>query len=197
MHRARIQILGWVIVSSTTLALAGCSHPAYGPSGDDRLESAVHEANDATKNNPQNVSNDDINKQKCSDYRPKLAKAKSEDLKEEERLDAYMSLYKDLKEKNDYLEKALATNPDLQFQNESQVPKIRDECVAALADVRTDYYNLVIEIADLLVVQDIHGKPAARLDLKKFRDAVTVLDPDDRDALLARIDNASKKIAAQ
>jgi hypothetical protein len=107
-----------------------------------------------------------------------------------------MSLYKELKDKNDYLDKALSTNPDLQFQNESQVPKIREECVAALADVRNDYYAFINEIAEVLVVQDIHGNAAPRLDFKKYKEAVTVLDPEDRDAFMQRIDAATKKVKA-
>ena len=53
-----------------------------------------------------------------------------------------MELYKEIKGKNDFLEKALATNPDLQFQADTQmVTKTKEDCVAALADVRSDYYR--------------------------------------------------------
>ncbi len=184
---------------STLAALAvapGCAHPAYGPEGEERLSKAVEDSASHT-NTPSNYTADDINKQNCGDYHRKLQKAHAEDTKEEDRLDAYMDLYKEIKGKNDFLEKALATNPDLQFQADTaMVVKTKEDCVAALADIRSDYYGLLVEIADVLVVQDIHGNAAPRLDFGKFRTAVTVLDPDDRDNFYARIDAANKKIKA-
>jgi hypothetical protein len=171
----------------------GCSHPAFGPSGDERLSQAVKEGASTA---PTAVTNEDIEKQRCGDYRKKLEKAHREDASEEERLDAYMAVFKELKEKNEYLEKALSSNPDLQFQNEGTAPKFRDECVAALADVRTEYYAFLSEISEVLVVTDVKGKAAPRLDFKKYREAVTILDPDDRDSFFSKIDSADRKIKA-
>ena len=182
-------------VAALTLA-PGCAHPAYGPEGEARLDQAVTDSASHSAN-PTTYTADDINKQNCTDYRAKLVKAHAEEAKEEERLDAYMDLYKEIKGKNDYLEKALATNPDLQFQADTQVvTKTREDCVAALADVRADYYGLLVEIADVLVVQDVHGNAAPRLDFQKFRSAVAVLDPDDRESFYARIEAANKKLKA-
>jgi hypothetical protein len=185
-----------LLASGALVAGAGCSHPAYGPDGETRLEQAVKDS--ANHNdNPTNYTADDIAKQSCADYRTKLNKAHAEDAKEEDRLDAYMDLYKEIKGKNDYLEKALATNPDLQFQAETQaVTKTKEDCVAALAEVRSDYYAFLAEISEVLVVQDIHGNAAPRLDFNKYRTAVTVLDPEDRDSFFSRIDAAAKKVKA-
>jgi len=175
--------------------LAGCaSHSAFGPSSDARLDSAVKDG--ANDNAMKDVTIDQVSSKSCGDYRGKLTKAQNDEAAEVDRLGAFESLYKELKDKNDYLEQALSSNPDLQFANDSQVPKIRDECRDALADVTKDYSDLVNEIADLLVVKDTHGNPAPRLDFKKFREAITVLNPDDRDALLARVDQAERKIKA-
>jgi hypothetical protein len=190
MRIRRASVVG-VLVGA--VYLAGCaSHAAYGPSSDQRLDSAVKEG--ATDNGMKDVTADQLATKKCGDYRAKLIKAKSDDVAEVDRLAQFESLYKDLKEKNDFLDQALAANPDLQFANESQVPKIRDECVAALAEVRQEYYAFVADISDLLVVKDTHGNPSPRLDFKRFREAITVLDPDDRDQLLGRVDAAERRI---
>lgn len=174
------------------LFAAGCAHPAYGPSGDARLEKAVDEGR--SKDSVQDVSAEALSKQRCTGYREKLLRAKSDDVPEVDRLAQFEALYKDLKSKNDYLDSALASNPDLQFAGDTQVPKIREECVDALAEVKQSYYAFVADISDLLVVKDVHGKPAPRLDFKKFREAINVLDPDDRDQLLARVDAAEHRI---
>lgn len=178
------------------LVSTGCAHSAYGPSSDSRLESAVQDGA-ASDKGMKGVTSEQIATKKCSNYRDRLTKAKNDEVKEEDRLDAYMQLYRDLKEKNEFVEQALAANPDLQFQNDSQAPKIRDECVQALAEVRQQYYAFVNDISELLVVKDTRGAPAARLDFKKFRESITVLDPDDRDALLGRIDAAERKIKSR
>jgi aminopeptidase N len=172
----------------------GCK-PGFGDSSESRLENAVKEG-ETNKGAGTAATVEEIRAKKCSSYRESLAKAKSEDLKEEDRLDSFAKLYADLKAKNEFLDNALAKNPDLQFQNDSEIPKNRDECVTALADVRNDYYSLVQDINSLLVVQDVSGKPAARVDLKKFKDAVAVLDPDDREAIFQNIEKANQKIIA-
>jgi len=176
------------------VGVAGCSHPAYGPSSDSRLENAVKDG--ASQNTAQNVTPEAVAKQKCTGYREKLLRTKSNDVPEVDRLAQFESLYTDLKAKNDYLQSALAANPDLQFSGDSDIPKIRDECVDALADVKQSYYAFVADISDLLVVKDVHGRPAPRLDFKKFREAINVLDPDDRDQLLARVDAAEHRVKA-
>jgi hypothetical protein len=149
----------------------GCK-PGFGDSSESRLENAVKEG-ETNKGAGTAATVEEIRAKKCSSYRESLAKAKSE-----------------------FLDNALAKNPDLQFQNDSEIPKNRDECVTALADVRNDYYSLVQDINSLLVVQDVSGKPAARVDLKKFKDAVAVLDPDDREAIFQNIEKANQKIIA-
>ena len=179
-------------VTVGALAAAGCAHPAYGPSGDSRLEKAVDEGR--SKDTVTDVSAASLSTKSCSGYREKLMRAKSDDLPEVDRLAQFESLYKDIKSKNDYLDQALAANPDLQFSGDTQVPKIRDECVDALADVKQAYYAFVSDISDLLVVKDVRGNPAPRLDFKKFREAINVLNPDDRDQLLARVDAAEHRI---
>lgn len=176
------------------LLAAGCAHPAYGPSSDNRLDSAVKEGQGDQNASMKGVTAEQLQDKKCADYRQKLGKAKNDEVPEVDRLSEFEKLYSDLKEKNDYLEQALSSNPDLQFANESQVPKIRDECRDALAEVRQEYYAFVADIAGLLVVKDTHGNNAPRLDFKKFREAIKVLDPDDRDQLLARVDAAERQV---
>jgi hypothetical protein len=193
MRIRRVMLLGMLVGS---LVATGCAHAAYGPSSDARLDSAVKEGA-APDRGMKDVTTEQIAGKKCSNYRERLAKAKNTEGKEEDQLDAYMSLFKELKSKNEFVEQALAANPDLQFQNDSQAPKIHDECVQALAEVRQDYYALVIDISDVLVVKDTKGAPAARLDFKKFRESITVLDPDDREALLSRVDAAERKIKSR
>jgi hypothetical protein len=188
----RTQVLAMV---AGALCAAGCAHPAYGPSGDSRLEKAVDDGR--SKDSVKDVSAESLTKQKCTGYREKLLRAKSDDVPEVDRLAQFESLYKDIKAKNDYLDQALASNPDLQFAGDTQIPKIRDECVDALAEVKQSYYALVADISDLLVVKDVHGNPAPRLDFKRFREAINVLDPDDRDQLLARVDVAEHRIHAR
>lgn len=186
----RANVLG---VLTGALLVAGCAHPAYGPSSDARLDSAVKDTQTDSKE-MKSVTAEQIEQKKCTDYRKGLAKAKSDEVPEVDRLAEFEKLYTDLKDKNDFLDQALAVNPDLQFANDSQVPKIRDECRDALADVRQEYYAFVTDIAGLLVVKDTHGNNSPRLDFKKFREAIKVLDPDDKDQLLAHVDSAERQI---
>jgi len=181
-------------ISAGALLLGGCAHPAYGPSSDARLDSAVKDSQVGDNKDMQHVTAEDLESKKCTGYRADLIKAKNDELPEVDRLAKFESLYKDLKSKNDYLEGALAANPDLQFESGSKVPKLRDECRDALADVRQDYYAFVSDIAQLLVVKDVHGNAAPRLNFDKFRTAIEVLNPDDRDQLLARVDSAEHRI---
>jgi hypothetical protein len=189
---------GWLKISTLIgLALAvGCSHPAYGPEGEDRLEQAVREGKSSTPDTSAPVKLEDVEAKRCTNYHEALQKAHSEDVKEEDRLDAYMNLYKSLKDRSDFIDNALARNPDLGFQNDNEIGKMQSECVQALADVHADYYAFLSDISDMLVVQDVHGVPVPRLDFNKYKDAVTVLNPDDKDALLGRIDTAKAKIKA-
>lgn len=193
MQTVRSQVCGFLLVVSA--GVTGCAPgPAYGPSGEDRLAAAVAESQAEKPNRLKEVTKEQVDQKHCKNFRDKLAPAKNDEVKEEDRLEAYMATYKELKSNNEFLDAALATNPDLQFANESQVPKIREECVSALAEVRSDYYAFLSDVTDLLVVTDVNGKPAPRLDFAKLKEAITVLGNDDREQMLGKVDAADRRV---
>lgn len=181
------------------VALLGCAHPAYGPSSDDRLESAVKET-EANAETDDTVAKE-IEKRACGGQRRQLADAMRDDKPDAERLTAVMKMYLELKQKGDELDKIIKANPGAEFATAGKTAsQTLDECNALLADARSGFDRLIREITELPVLKEFHGSSevaVARVDFKLLRQAIEALDPDDRDALAARVENAEQRVASK
>ena len=181
-------------------ALLGCAHPAYGPSSDDRLESAVKEAQTGDTLSDDAVGKE-IQKRTCTGQRKQLSDAIRDDKPDSERLTAVMKIYAELKQKGDELDKIIKANPGAEFATAGKTAsQTLDECNSLLADARSGFDRLIREITELPVLKEFHGSSelaVARVDFKLLRQAIDALDPDDRDALTARVETAEQRVLTQ
>ncbi|MBX5481527.1 MAG: hypothetical protein IRZ16_06760 [Myxococcaceae bacterium] len=142
----------------------------------------------------------ELDKINCQDATAQLNKARNVNRPETERLQDYIDLYKDLVKKTATFDEAMARNPDLQYQEGSQkYAEARDICVQQAADVRVEFERYVREIVNLPTVQEIKGGNTVevpRLDFNTLRAAIETLDDEDKEQLLARVDNAEKRVAS-
>ncbi len=178
------------------LATVGCATgAAYGPSGDSRLDSAVANKGEGTDSDKQTLQ---TAQQGCSDVADKLRLARSDDRPEAERLKMYADLYADLKNRVTVLEDGLQRNPDLKYrEGGGKIQESLDQCNQTYADVKNEFEKFLREIVELPIVQDVKGSTrvnVARMDFGVVRDAIDVLNPDDKDQLIAKIEAAEKKV---
>ncbi len=180
-------------VSSAALIANGCVHSAYGRSGDERLE-------EETSGKTSSEGAADVGTLRCNDLQTRWRDAKGEDKAEGDRLVALTDIFAAAKERSTKIDDAVAKNPDLLYTADGEAIKAaQDECRSIFADVRSDLDRYVREITDMLVIRDIQGNKTvevARLDFTLVRNAIAALDPDDKDVLNGKIDNAEKKIGA-
>lgn len=181
----RLILLSPAVCACAALA---CAHPAYGPSGDVRLETAVSDGD--------NLDGAKATEFRCAELKPKYDEAKNPDRAEGERMQALMDVYVATKERSSQIEDAIARNPDLLYSRAAEVIKVNvDECRSFLADVRGDFDRFVRDVTDLPVIKEIQGnKDVARIDLAVVRDAIAALDPEDKDVLMKRVEAAEKKV---
>lgn len=141
-----------------------------------------------------------LDKISCADIQTLLNQARNVNRPETQRVQDYMSLYKDLRKKTSTFEEAMARNPDLQYTEGSQkYADAKDVCVQQTADVRVEFERYVRDLVDLPTVQELKGGntvTVARLDFSTLRDAIDTLDLDDKEQLLSRVESAEKKIQA-
>lgn len=172
------------------LLLQGCVRDV---SSDERLERA-------TQFKPLNETAGaaELAKLSCSDIEAELAKARDVNRNETDRVMAYIELYDGLKKKRDTFHEAMAKNPDLAYREGSeQYIAARDVCVQQTADVEMEFGQYVRELVEVPTVQDIKGGntvTVARLDFNTLRQAIASLAPEDREALVARVNTAEKKV---
>jgi hypothetical protein len=178
----------------SALILSGCVHS--GPSSDERLDQETQgiAAPDDT------IRRSDLAKINCQDTGAALAKARSDNRPEVERLTTYMALYDTLVKRVDTFEEAMTRNPDLAYQ-EGNEPLVaaRDLCIEQKADVRNEFETYVREIVDVPTVQEFKGgatHTVARLDFDTLRKAIAELAPEDKDQLLGKVTAAEKRVAA-
>lgn len=142
----------------------------------------------------------ELRKISCATVNDDLAGARDVNRNETDRVMAYIGVFEDLKKKTTTFQEAMTRNPDLMYQEGSQeFVAARDLCVAQTAELRLEFEEYVRSLVDVPTVQEIKGGntvTVARLDFNTLRQAIDSLAPDDREQMLARVNNAEKKVAA-
>ena len=146
----------------------------------------------------QEIDEGELKKLSCQDTPDELAQARNENRPETDRLMAYVELYEALRKKLSTFEEAMTRNPDLHYQEKNQdIVAARDVCIQQVADVRVELETYLRELVNVPTVQEIKGGSTvtvARLDFNTLRQAIETLNPDDKDALLNRVNAAEKKV---
>jgi hypothetical protein len=178
------------------MALAGCAtEGAYGPSGDNRLESATSGKGETSDTDKKTL---EIAEKGCGDVAQKVQLARNDERPEADRLKGYADLYADLKNRVTTMDDGLTKNPDLKYKEGAQkVQDALEQCNQIYADVKNEFERFLREICELPVVQEVRGGAkvnVARMDFQVVRDAIEVLNPDDKDTLIAKIEAAEKKV---
>lgn len=142
----------------------------------------------------------DLAKISCTDVTEELVRARNVNRPETDRLVDYIQLYESLSKRTATFEEAMIRNPDLAYREGSQdLVAAKDTCVQQTADVRVEFETYVRELVEVPTVQEIKGGNTvtiARLDFDTLRQAIEALAPDDKDALLNRIEMAERNVAA-
>ncbi len=162
-------------------------------SSDERLE------RETTRTDPKEaLGAKDLKKIKCDDTAANLAKARNENKPETDRVNDYIELYESLKARSAKFDEAMSRNPDLAYQDGSQeLISAKEQCIQQVADIRLEFEGYVRELVEVPTVQEIKGGSTvtvARLDFGTLRQAIETLNPDDRESLLNRVNNAEKKV---
>lgn len=174
------------------LALAACpAHTAFGPGSDERLESSVNEK-------ASREGGGDVAGVSCTDLLEKFRDSRSEDKPETERLKVLVEVYAASRDRREKLDSAIDRNPDLIYTTDGESTKSAQEgCRAAFADIRSDLDRYLREVVDMPIIQELQGREmvnVARLDFGLVRNAIATLDPDDKEAMLARVEAAERKV---
>lgn len=179
-----------VCVVGAALAAAGCVKDI--PS-EERLDRAT-----ADIQMTPGITPEELAKINCDDAGAELATARDVNRPETERVRSYMKLYDSLQKRTKTFEDAFARNPDLSYDPTSaHFTAARDTCVQQTADVRLEFETYTRELVDVPTVQEIKGGNSitvARLDFDTLREAIELIAPDDKDALLNKIASAEKRI---
>jgi hypothetical protein len=174
------------------LSVSGCM--AREISSDERLDRET--GNLAVKDPPKAG---ELEKLTCDNTADEINKARNVNRPETDRLMDYINLYDSLRKKTQTFEEAMTRNPDLQYrEGAGAIVNAKDVCIQQTADVRVEFETYMRELVDVPTVQEIKGGNTvtiARLDFATLRQAIETLSPDDKDALLARVANAEKKVA--
>jgi hypothetical protein len=182
---------------ASALALAasllfGCVHDK---SSDQRLDEATDFPPPKEAMKPEQLK-----KLSCQDGAAGLAGVRNEKRPELDRLKEFTQLWQGIKGKADAFEVAVARNPDLLYQEDSQaLADAHALCVQQSAEVRAEFDKFMRELVEVPTVQEIKGGTQVtreRLDFDALRDAIESLAPDDKEALLAKLEAAEKKIDA-
>lgn len=140
-----------------------------------------------------------LSKVHCDDTGDALTQARNVNIPETDRLARYIDLYSSLKKRNDTFEEAMKRNPDLNYTEGSQsLVAAREACIQQTADVKVEFETYVRELVDVPTVQEIKGGNTVvvpRLDFNTLRQAIETLGPDDKEQMLAKVQNAEKKVA--
>lgn len=175
-----------------SLVITGCAHEI---SSEERLD---RETNNVAVTKTAGAA--ELKKLSCADTDADLVKARDVNRNETDRVMSYTEVFEDLKKKTTTFEEAMTRNPDLMYQEGSQeFVGAKELCIRQTADVRLEFEQYVRDLVDVPTVQEIKGGntvTVARLDFITLRKAIESLSPDDKDALLNRVANAEKKLAA-
>ena len=194
------------VLLALLLALAaGCaSGKAFGPSSDDRLESASTRPAIA----PEKELLADL--QALEEHRCAPAPGRFMEGTEVERLRKLTGAVSACADHQAAVEELIRKRPGLKFFNgadasgkEHDVPGLVAANNTAAADTRMALDKLVREIVALPVVEELEGKgraahtvPKARVDFTVLREAIGVLAPLDKDQLERELARAEDKLAA-
>lgn len=180
-----------VLAALMLAPLVGCVRQI---SSDDRLERDL-----ASIPIKQAISAEELKGISCADAAAALASVRAENKPEADRVHAYMELYESLKKKTATFEEAMTRNPDLHYQEGSQpFVEAHAVCVQEMSDVRLEFEHFTRDLVEMPTMQELKGGDTvvvARLNFNTLRQAIESLDPDDKEALLARLSMAEKKIA--
>jgi hypothetical protein len=173
-----------------TLVVSGCVREI---TSDERLERET-----ARSDSMKTATAGELSKLHCDDINSELMKARDEARSEEARLNSYVDLYERVKSRTQKFDEALSHNPDLAYQEGSaNIVGAREGCVQSQADVRLDFEGLVREIMQMPTVDEIRNGSTVkvtRLSFDALRTAIEKLDLDDKEALLAKLNNAEKQV---
>ncbi len=178
---------------AAALTAAFCASCAHEISSEERLERETSHIKPEEA-----LSRAELLKLKCDDTADGLAKARADNRPETDRVQAYMELFSSLTSRTQKIESAMSRNPDLAFKEGSQdLVSLKENCVAQSSDVRLEFDRYVRDLVEVPTVQEIKGGSTvtvARLDLSVLKQAVELLNADDRDSLLSRLALAEKRI---
>jgi hypothetical protein len=181
-----------LLTALATLSLAACYREI---SSEERLDRETN-----TKPVGATPAAEELKKINCADVAEPLAKARDVNKNETERVADYTELYGKLKGNQDTFELAMARNPDLAYMDGSaQLVAARDTCIQQTADVRVEFESYVRELVNVPTVQEYKGGKSvtvARLDFDTLRDAIEVLNPDDKETLVVKVNTAESKLEA-
>ena len=139
-----------------------------------------------------------LGKLNCDDTEAALSQARNVNRPETDRVLSYIELYTSLVKRNTTFEEAMTRNPDLHYTEGSQkLVSARNNCIQQAADVKVEFETYVRELVSVPTVQEIKGGntvTVARLDFNTLRQAITTLNPDDKEQLLGRVLNAEKVV---
>lgn len=140
-----------------------------------------------------------LGKVNCDDTEAALSQARNVNRPETDRVISYIDLYGSLVKRNTTFEEAMTRNPDLHYTEGSQkLVSARNNCIQQAADVKVEFETYVRELVSVPTVQEIKGGntvTVARLDFNTLRQAITTLNPDDKEQLLGRVLSAEKQVA--
>lgn len=175
------------LVALCAASLVGCAHEAYGPSADQRLESSLSEGASSEGADAASI--------KCSDLKDKFNQSRDSEVPEGERMQKMTEVFTASRDRWQKLDDAVSKNPDLLYSPSADAIKANlDECRSFFAEVRSDFDRFIRDVCDLAVIKDVSSsKDVARIDLGVLRSAIVALDPDDKDVLIGRVENAERK----
>lgn len=180
-----------LVVLALAIPLGGCVKEISSEERLERESPSAHSAPAPTK--------EELSKIDCLPGED-LLQARNASRPETDRVQDYATLYTALVKKVKAFEEALTRNPDLQYQDGSQrIAAARETCLQQSADLRVEFDRYVRELVDVPTVQEVKGgktQTVARIDFDALRDAIQILDPEDKELLLARLGAAEQRLEA-
>jgi hypothetical protein len=181
------------LIPACALLFACRAHEAYGPAGDERLETSLSER----------ASDDgaDVASLRCDEIDKKFRLMKADDKGEADHVKQMTELFTQSRDNVNKLDDAVARNPDLLYGTAGDAIKSNlDACRSTFADVSSELDRTVRDIADMPVIQEVQGRgtvDVARLDFSVVRSAIEALDPEDKDVLMGKIANGEKRVSGK
>jgi hypothetical protein len=184
------------LFAGVPLALVACAHPAYGPDSDSRLEAAV--ADDKKSAQSEEGVARQLSERSCGGDKKKLTDAEQDDKPDADRLKEYIRLYTDLLQRQKEIDKLIRDNPGAEFAGDGKTAsQTLEECIALIADTHNSFDKFLREVVEVPISKEFQGTrevSVARVEFSLLRQAIDTLNPDDRENLSAKLDNAEHKL---